>query len=63
MKCIKLPVFVYYIAYFGYDRQENKEAIFIHSKKGKIIVSSLLKKSPPYGGCIGRVDMQYMRWK
>lgn len=61
MKCIKLPVFVYYIAYFGYDRQKDEVSIFAHNKKGKVIVSSLLKKLQPYGGGMGRVDMQYMR--
>lgn len=44
MKRVKLPVFMYYIAHFGYDRKENEISIFVRSKKGKNKVSSLLKK-------------------
>ena len=25
MKCVKMLAFVYHIAYFGYNRQKNKE--------------------------------------
>ena len=35
--------FVYHIAYFGYNRQKNKELNFIYGRKGKNDVSSLLK--------------------
>ncbi len=45
MKCVKIPVFVYYIAHFTCVRQENKEFNFIYRRKGQNTVNNLLKKS------------------
>lgn len=63
MKCVKMPVDVYYIACLVHCRQKDKGFNFIYSRKGKSVSGSLLKKSQPQGGSIMRMDMHYMKWK
>lgn len=61
MKCVKMPVDVYYIACLVHSRQKDKGFNFIYGRKGKNVSGSLLKKSQPQGGSIMRMGMHYMK--
>ena len=61
MKCVKMPVDVYYIACLVHSRQKDKGFNFVYGRKGKKVSGSLLKKPQPRGGGIMRMDMHYMK--
>lgn len=61
MKCVKIPVFVYYIAYSDYDRQGDKELKLICDGRRSNFANNLLKKTNSYEKNTRLTDTQHMR--